>query len=78
MALIGLNAAVIKPSALVLNIAVSILTTIKYYRSGNFSWKILLILDIGAVPAAYVGGYLNTDVPIYQIIVGLIQLFIYL
>ena len=40
MALFGLAPEVMKPTALVLNILVATLATIKFYRAGCFTWRL--------------------------------------
>ncbi len=56
MALFGVAPAVMRPTALVLNILVSGLTTFPYVRAGLFHWRTLWPVLIGAVPMAFIGG----------------------
>ncbi|MFN2482554.1 MAG: sulfite exporter TauE/SafE family protein, partial [Pyrinomonadaceae bacterium] len=42
MALFGLAPAVMKPTALCLNLLVASLTTFRFYRAGYFSWRTFL------------------------------------
>lgn len=75
MALYGFAPAVMKPTALMLNIGVSLIAFIQYYRGGHFSWKLFLPLAIASVPAAFVGGLTPLPSSIYKQILGLFLLF---
>ena len=46
MALVGIAPAVLKPSALALNILVSLIAVYQFYRAGAFSWRIFLPLAV--------------------------------
>ena len=52
MALMGITPAVMKPSALVLNIVVSLIAVYQFYRAGAFSWRIFLPLAANLAIAA--------------------------
>jgi len=75
MALFSLPAAVIKPTALVLNIFVSGFTTFRYARQSFYDFKLLIPLSIGAIPAAFIGGHLQPSSQIYKALVGLILVY---
>jgi uncharacterized membrane protein YfcA len=75
MALFGLAPAVIKPTALFLNILVALIATVQFYRAGHFSWKIFWPLALGSIPFAFLGGALSLPTTIYKQIVGLVLLF---
>jgi len=70
MALLGVSPAIMKPTALALNILVALITTFKFYRVGSFSWRIFIPLAIAAVPLAYLGGRLSLPVHFYKPLVG--------
>jgi uncharacterized protein len=76
MALFGVAPQVMKPSALVLNILVASLGTIRFCRAGFFSWRIFLPLAIGSVPLAYLGGTVTLPDAIYKKVVGAFLLFV--
>jgi uncharacterized membrane protein YfcA len=59
MALFGLPPDVMKPTALTLNILVAAIATLKFYRAGCFSWRLLLPFAVASIPAAFVGGYVT-------------------
>ncbi len=75
MTLFGLAPAVIKPSALVLNIIVASLTSWQFWRAGHFSWKLFAPFAVLAVPLAFLGGYLNLPPSLFKILVGLVLIF---
>jgi uncharacterized membrane protein YfcA len=75
MALLGVSPAIMKPTALALNILVALITTFKFYRVGSFSWRIFIPLAIAAVPLAYLGGRLSLPVHFYKPLVGLVLIY---
>ena len=75
MALVGISAEIMRPTALALNIVVATIATIKFYRVGSFSWRLLLPLVITSIPMAYVGGSIVLPEHFYKPLVGLILLF---
>ena len=75
MALVGSLPATMKPTALILNILVSMIATSRFYAAGCFSWRILLPFIVLSVPFAYLGGSLQLPSPIYKQLVGAILLF---
>jgi uncharacterized protein len=76
MALFGIAPQVMKPSALILNILVAGLGTIRFCRAGFFSWRVFLPLAIGSVPLAYFGGSVALPDAIYRRVVGAFLLFV--
>ncbi len=75
MALVGIAPAVMKPTALVLNVVVALIATYKFYRVGSFSWRLFLLLSVAAVPLAYVGGSISLPSHIYKPLVGLVLIY---
>jgi uncharacterized protein len=75
MALFGLTPAVMKPSALVLNIIVAAITTVKFYRAGAFDRSLFWRFAIGSIPCAFLGGMISIPTQIYKPIVGLVLLY---
>jgi uncharacterized protein len=74
MALFGVAPAVMRPTALVLNILVSGLTTFRYVKAGLFRWRTLWPVLIGAIPMAFVGGSIQLPGQYYRPLVGVILL----
>lgn len=70
MSLVGLAPAVIKPTALALNILVASIATWQFVRAGHFSWRLFWPFAILAVPAAFAGGFLTLPTAGFKIIVG--------
>jgi uncharacterized membrane protein YfcA len=75
MALAGLAPAVMKPTALTLNILVALVAATRFYRAGYFSWRIFLPFALSSIPFAFVGGALQLPGSVYQKLVGLALLF---
>jgi uncharacterized membrane protein YfcA len=74
MALFAVAPAVMKPTALLLNLFVSLTSFIQFYRGKHFNWKIFLPLAIASVPMAFIGGLLTLDGNIYKKILGVFLL----
>jgi uncharacterized membrane protein YfcA len=56
MTLWGIAPAVIRPTALVLNILVASIGAFQFWCAGHFSWKLFWPFALLSIPAAYVGG----------------------
>lgn len=74
MALFSMAPAVMKPTALMLNLFVSLTAFIQYYRAGHFSWRIFWPLALASVPLAYLGGLVSIEASFYKKILGLLLL----
>lgn len=74
MALFSVTPEVMKPTALLLNLFVSIVSFIQFYRGGYFKWKIFWPFALASVPLAYVGGQIHIDGDIYKKILGVLLL----
>jgi len=72
MALFSVSPEVMKPTALLLNLFVSLTSFIQFYRGKHFHWKIFLPFAIASVPMAYVGGLVTVDGDIYKKILGIL------
>jgi len=75
MALFGLAPAVMKPTALTLNLVVATVGTIRFAAAGHFDWRIFAPLATLSVPMAFLGGWMGLPVPAYRIILGAVLLF---
>jgi uncharacterized membrane protein YfcA len=75
MALFGFAPEVMRPTALLLNIFVSSIAFLSYFRSGHFSWKLFWPLAIMAVPAAYLGGLITPPTLLYKQLLGAFLIF---
>ncbi|HWN89480.1 MAG TPA: sulfite exporter TauE/SafE family protein [Chitinophagaceae bacterium] len=72
MAIFSFAPEVMKPTALLLNLFVSLTSFIQFYRGKHFNWKIFLPFAITSVPMAYVGGLITVDDNIYKKILGIL------
>lgn len=70
MALFGVEQAVMKPTALVLNIFVATFASYRFIRAGFIDYRIALYSLLGAIPMAYLGGSIHLDPAIYKPLVG--------
>ena len=75
MALIGLPPSLMRPSALCLNIVVTVIGTYFYSRAGYTQWKSVLLFVLPSAPAAFLGAMIDLPEWIYHSVVGLILLF---
>lgn len=75
MALCGVAPAVMKPTALVLNVLVATIGTVQFARAGCFSWRLFLPFVILSIPAAFLGGSLTISGVLYKRILGTVLLF---
>lgn len=75
MSLLGVAPAVMKPTALALNILVSSVAVFKFYRAGSFSWQLFIPLAVTAIPMAYIGGAITLPVHWYKPLVGAVLLY---
>lgn len=75
MALFSLTPEVIKPTALMLNILVSGIAAISYYRTGGFSWPVFWPFAITSIPCAFAGSTISLPGNTYKLILGIIILF---
>jgi uncharacterized membrane protein YfcA len=75
MSLLGLAPAVIKPTALALNILVASIATWQFWRAGHFSWRLFWPFAVLAIPCAFVGGYVNLPTELFKVLVGIVLLF---
>ena len=74
MSLFGVPATSIKPTALSLNILVSSFTSVQFIRARLYDLKLVLPLLIGAIPAAFLGGWIHLPNHVYKPVVGVILL----
>jgi uncharacterized protein len=72
MALFGLETAVIRPTALVLNILVTSFSSVRYVRAGLFDWRTLWPVLLGAVPMAFLGGSIHLPGEYYKPLVAFV------
>jgi uncharacterized protein len=75
MSLFCLSSVVIKPTVFILNIFVSTLAFMQFYRAGFFSASTFWPFAIGSIPCAFLGGFMSTSTSTYKILIGIVLLF---
>ncbi len=77
MTLLGVAPAVIKPTALLLNLFVSSVAFIQFYRAGHFRWNTFWPFAITSVPLAFLGARLPLSDQLYrQLLAGCLLLLV--
>lgn len=74
MALFGFAPESIRYYALVLNLVVSAIAFISYYRAGFFKWRQVVPFLVTSIPAAYIGATFSINPLAYKIILGFMLL----
>ncbi|GAB6932467.1 sulfite exporter TauE/SafE family protein [Calditerricola satsumensis] len=75
MGLLGVAPAVMKPTALILNLLVASLAALQFGRAKAFSWSTFWPFAAGSIPMAYLGGLLDVPPSAYKVLVGLVLLY---
>lgn len=75
MALAGLAPAVMRPSALVLNLIVAAISAVRFARAGHFQWRLFWPFAAASIPLAFVGGAITLPDAVYRRILGGVLLF---
>src|ERR1041384_2519885 len=74
MALFSVAPDVMKPTALLLNLFVSLTSFTFYYRGNYFNRKLFLPLALASVPMAYIGGTMALHSEVYRKMLGVFLL----
>ncbi len=75
MAIYGFAPEVMKPTALILNLFVSLTSFILFYRGGHFKWKLFLPFALASIPFSFLGGTIVLGAHIYKKVLGVLLLF---
>jgi hypothetical protein len=75
MALLGVPPAMMRPTALVMNIGVAAISMVKFARAGGFDWRLFLPFALTSVPMAFVGGRIQLPVTWFGALLGVVLLF---
>jgi uncharacterized membrane protein YfcA len=75
MALVGVTPAVMRPTALVLNILVASIVSLRFARAGYVRPIAALPFLAGSIPAAFIGGAITLPGEVYRPLVGLVLIF---
>lgn len=70
MALFGISPLASKPTALLMNVAVTVLGTVRFSRVGAVPWRTVSWFALGSVPAAFAAGHLRLATHIHQLVLG--------
>jgi hypothetical protein len=74
MLMFGMATEEVRPAALLLNIGVSLLSFLQFYRAGYFRWGLFWPFALASVPAAYLGGLVGLPPYWYKKILGILLL----
>ena len=74
MAIFSVAPEVMKPTALLLNLFVSLVSFIQFYRGGHFQAKLFLPFALASVPFSFLGGLIVVEGTLYKHILGLLLL----
>ena len=66
MAIIGIAPVLMKPSALIMNLAVSLISFFGFYKAGHFRLKLFWPFAIASIPMAFWGGTMTLSDSIYK------------
>ncbi len=75
MTLFGLAPAVVKPTALVLNILVALVASYTFIKAGQFRWRLFWPFALTSIPASYFGGAMILPEQYYRPLLGIALLF---
>lgn len=74
MAIFGIAPDTMKPTALLLNLFVSLIAFYQFHKAHYFKWPIFWPLALSAIPMAFWGGKIQIDPFIYKKILGVLLL----
>lgn len=74
MALFNVPEAAMRPTALALNLLVAGIGSVQYIRAGQFNRRLFALFAIGAVPLAFLGGWISLPGAHYRLLVGVLLL----
>ena len=75
MAIYGFVPEVMKPTALILNLFVSLTSFLMFLKGGHFKWKLFLPFALASIPFAFLGGTISLEAHMYKKILGVLLLF---
>ena len=71
MALVGLAPEEMKPTALLLNVLVSAVGSVRFIRAGHFNFRLFLPFAVSSIPFALFGGMTGTSDDVYRKLLGI-------
>ena len=72
MTFLGMPTPMMRPTALVLNLLVASIASIRFARAGLFSWPLFWPFALGSIPFAFIGGAIVLPGHWYRTLVGLV------
>jgi len=75
MALFGFPPAMMRPTALMMNVGVASISLYKFARAGGFAWRLFLPFALTSVPMAFIGGRIQLPVAWFGVLIGVVLLF---
>lgn len=75
MALFSIAPDVMRPTALVLNVLVASIATVRFTRAGYFSWRTFWPFAVASIPLAFIGGTITLPGVLYKQLLGVVLLF---
>lgn len=75
LTLFGVSAPATRPAALVLNIFVALVGSLRFSSAGLVPWRLIAPLCAGSVPAAFLGGVIQLPLRLHGLVLGLVLLF---
>ena len=73
MGVVGISPALMKPTALSLNLVVAATGMILFARAGGFRGRTLWPFLVTSIPAAFIGGWARLDPTVYRSLVGAVR-----
>lgn len=74
MAIFAISPAVMKPTALLLNLFVSSTSFFQFYRGKHFKWKMFWPFALASIPLSFIGGMMAIESSVYKKILGVLLL----
>ncbi|MDI5897199.1 sulfite exporter TauE/SafE family protein [Flavobacterium yafengii] len=71
MAIFSFDPNFMKPTALILNLFVSLVSFTLFFLEGHFKWKLFLPFALASIPFSFLGGMISLDGDIYKKVLGL-------
>ncbi|MFD3393100.1 sulfite exporter TauE/SafE family protein [Aquirufa sp. OSTEICH-129V] len=70
LALFSVSPVVMKQSALLLNLGVSLMSFMAFYQQGFFKWRLFWPFALGSIPAAFIGAKIPLSESTYKQVLG--------
>jgi len=75
MAFYSFSPEIARPTALVLNCIIALISSYFFFKTGNFSWKLFWPFALASIPTAYMGSLITLDPTVYKKILGALLVF---